>query len=79
MNKYKAFDFIEFESKLLDNNIITLGDLSEGSFNFNNNYNKLDDNTKLLMEECAAIMEFDQGLSRNQSEALAFKYVIQKN
>jgi len=97
MNKYKAFDFIEFESKFIDGNLDHLNSLDDlnsldflnsldaidslddGRLNFNKNHNNIDDDTKLLMEESAAIMEFDQGLSRDESEYLSLQYIMQKD
>jgi hypothetical protein len=75
MIKYIPFNFEKFESNTDSN----LGILSNYRVNFNQSYNSLDDDARILLEEFSAIIEFDQGLSRDESESIAWKYIIQKD
>lgn len=72
---YTKFDFEKFErSRVITTQTLDgLDVLDEGMIDFAKYCNKLNDNEKILVEERAAIIEFDGGLSRYEAEFLALE------
>ena len=80
MSTFPKFNFKQFENKyLISPTLGTLDTLGEGVVDFAKYCNELNDDDKILIEERAAIIEFDEGLSRNEAEFLALQDMLEKN
>ena len=80
MSTFPKFNFKQFEDKyLILQTLGTLETLGEGVVDFTKYCNELNDDDKILIEERAAIIEFDEGLSRNEAEFLALQDMLEKN
>ena len=73
MSTFPKFNFKQFEDKYLISST-----LDSEVIDFTKNYNKLNDNDKILIEEHAAIMEFDEGLLRAEAEILAIQDYLKR-
>lgn len=73
MNSFPKFNFKQFEDKYLISST-----LDAEVIDFTKYYNKLNDNDKILIEEHAAIMEFDEGLLRAEAEILAIQDYLKR-
>lgn len=76
---YTKFDFEKFERSkaLTSQTLVGLDALDREQVNFAKYYNKLNNNEKILVEERAAIIEFDGLLPRNEAESLALEEIKQ--
>jgi hypothetical protein len=74
---YTKFDFEKFErSRVITTQTLDgLDALDVGTIDFTKYCNKLNDDEKILIEERAAIIEFDGGLTRNEAESLALEEI----
>lgn len=79
MNNFPKFDFKKFEDKYFTLQTLgALGALGRGLVNFEKYCKWLNDDDKILIEERAAILEFDGGLSRNEAELFALRDILLK-
>lgn len=79
MSEFPKFNFKQFENKYLaQTTLYGLDTLGEVVVDFAKYRNELNDDSKMLIEERAAIMEFEGGLSRNKAEFLASQDVSLK-
>ena len=78
---YTKFDFKKFERSrvIASKTLATLDVLDEQVVDFPKYCNRLNDSEKMLVEERAAILEFDGGLSCDEAEFLALEEIIRKN
>ena len=79
MSTFPKFNFKQFEDKyLILQTLGTLDTLGEGVVDFAKYCNELNDDDKILIEERAAIIEFEGRLSRNEAEFLALQAMLLK-
>lgn len=78
MANFPKFDFDKFERKILQKPkaLSVLGDLNGNVIDFTKYYNSLNEDERMEVEERAAIMEYDGGLTRKQAEIQALQNVI---
>ena len=80
MDTFPKFNFKQFEDKyLILQTLGTLDTLGEEKVDFEKYCNELNDDDRIAIEERAAILEFDGGLSRKEAEFLALDKIDQKN
>ncbi len=72
MDTFPKFNFKQFEDKyLILQTLGTLDTLGKQILDFEKYCNELNDDNRIAIEERAAILEFDGGLSRKEAEFLA--------
>lgn len=79
MSTFPKFNFKQFEDKYFLQTLGTLDSLGEGVVDFIKYCNELNDDDRILIEERAAIIEFEGKLSRNEAESLALQNILEKN
>lgn len=78
MTGFPKFDFDKFERKILQKPkaLSALVNLEDKVVDFTKYYNALNEDERMKVEERAAIMEYDGGLTRKQAEIQALQNVI---
>ncbi|WP_316354709.1 hypothetical protein [Candidatus Trichorickettsia mobilis] len=79
MNIFPKFNFKQFENKyLILQTLGTLDTLGGEVLNFEKYCDELNYDDKILVEERAAIIEFEGKLSRNEAEFLTLRDILLK-